>query len=114
MQLLGFPIKMDWGETRTVAEWLQHLRDGNSNRTTADSARIELGRYGVLLDGDRVLVANKLPGIENIYARSRWANGAHRRTLRRLDGAQAAGNQRFAAIQSKATAIPWPSLFPLD
>lgn len=114
MQLLGFDIRMDCGETHTVAELLQRLHDGNSDRTTADSVRGELGRYGVLLDGDRVLVANNVLGIENIYARSRWANGAHCRTLRRLDGAQAAGNQRFAAIQSKATAIPWHSLFPLD
>ena len=78
----------------------------------ATSVRDGLARHGILLDGEVVVVANQVPGILRIYRGSPWAGGGHWRMIRRLEGAWAAGNRRFARLQSKATAIPWATLMP--
>ncbi len=112
LHLLGHQIKLEYAGPRTVAEWLHELRNGNPDEHMATSVRDGLARHGILLDGKVVVVANQVPGVLRIYHGSPWASGGHWRMMRRLEGARAAGNRRFAGLQSKATAIPWAALMP--
>ena len=101
--LLGHRVTVDYGYTQTLGEWLIHIHDDKSSGPTIDVVRMELERHGVKVEGNTIKIANATPGIKVVYAGSRWANGSHRRILRRLPQARAGGNARFAGDQSKCT-----------
>ena len=112
--LIGHRVKVEYDHTRTLGEWLIHIQEDKPSGPTTDVVRMELERQGVKVDGNTVKIANATPGIKAVYSRSRWANGAHQRILRRLPRARAGGNARFAGDQSKCTAIPWNTIMPVE
>jgi putative DNA primase/helicase len=112
--LLGHRVTPEYGYTRTLGEWLIAIHKDNPAGPTIDAVDSELERHGVKINGNTVKVANATPGIRAIYKGSRWANGAHKGTLRRLANAKAGGNVRFAGNQSKCTAIEWSTVMPVE
>ena len=112
-QLLGYRVTVDYGHTRTLGEWIEYLREDVPTGPTFDNVQAELERHGVKSEGNEIKIANATPGIEAVYKGTRWKRGGHWRVLRRLDGARAGGNARFAGDQSKCTAIPWNTMMPV-
>ncbi|MDP6786947.1 MAG: hypothetical protein QGI13_07460 [Rhodospirillales bacterium] len=104
--LLGFMATVDRGDIKSIREWIACVDRGDTQRTSIKAIIEELARHGVALDGRTVKVSNTAPGIQTVYARTKWAQGGHARVLRRLSKATAGGNARFAGHQSRTTAIP--------
>ena len=104
--LLGSLVTVDRGDTKSIGEWIVCVDRGDAQRTTVKAIIEELARHGVALDKRVVKVSNTAPGIQAVYARTKWAQGGHARVLKRLPGAEAGGNARFTGHQSKTTAIP--------
>ena len=112
--LLGYKITVGVGNTQTIGEWLLYIRDNNGTGSSGETANEELERYGIKLEPDGLNIANATNGIKSIYARSRWADGAHHRILCRLPGASKGGKLRFAGHQSRCTVIPQNIIFSGD
>jgi hypothetical protein len=112
--LLGHLVIVDYGYKRTLGEWIEYLREDVPTGPTFRTVQAELERHGVKFERNGIKVGNATPGIETVYKGSRWKRGGHWRVLRRLDGAGAAGNARFAGHQSKCTVIPRKLLCPED
>lgn len=107
MALLTFRIRSESGVQKTVGELAAiastSCRDCS---VSAAEAKSELARHGLKLDAGSLRVANNGVGIDRIFEGTRW-HGSHKGTLKRLPGAVAAGNTRFApGYQSKAVALP--------
>ena len=77
-----------------------------SNDPTTKDISAQLERCGIRVEPRELLIANRHDGMEQLFADTRWARGAHARTLARLKGCTHPGNRRFAGVQSKALAIP--------
>ena len=94
--------------TRTIGE-LVELAACHSTclHVSAGLATQTLGRHGLRLDQDRLLVSNTAKAIEQFLADSAWQN-SWPVVLLRLGGAQRAGPVRFcgAGMVSRAVAIP--------
>jgi len=110
--LLGFMVTVDRGDTKSIGEWIASVNRGDAQRTSIKAIIEELARHGVVLDERAVKVSNTAPGIQAVYARTKWAQGSHTRVLRRLSEAEPGGNARFAGHQSKTTAIPLTANIP--
>ena len=94
--------------TRTIGE-LVELAACHSTclHVSAGLATQTLGRHGLRLDQDRLLVSNTAKAIEQFLADTAWQN-SWPVVLLRLGGAQRAGPVRFcgAGMVSRAVAIP--------
>jgi putative DNA primase/helicase len=112
--LLGHMVTLEGGDKRTIGEWLLYPLDEKRSGPTVEKVNAELDRHGVKPECNGIKVANATQGIKSVYARSRWADGSHKRVLKRLPGAEAGGNARFAGNQSKCTVIPWKLICPED
>ena len=104
--LLGYMVTVDRGDSKSIGEWIASLDRGDAQRTSIKAIIEELARHGVVLNERAVKVSNTAPGIQAVYAKTKWAQGSHARVLKRLPVAEAGGNVRFAGYQSKTTAIP--------
>lgn len=60
--------------------------------------------YGIKIDNDRILVADKHAELSKIYSKTRWQNW--NLSLRRIEGAIKSNPTRFAGILSRATSLP--------
>jgi putative DNA primase/helicase len=112
--LLGYLVTIEGGYKRTIGEWLIYTHEENRTGPTIEAVRAELDRHGVKPEGSGIKIANATQGIKSVYARSQWSDGSHWRILRRLPGAGAGGNARFAGSQSKCTVTPWKLIYPED
>ncbi len=94
--------------TRTIGE-LVELAAGHTTYIDVSSglAAQTLGRHGLRVDQDRLLVSNTAKAIEQFLADTAWQN-SWPVVLLRLAGAQRAGPVRFcgAGMVSRAVAIP--------
>ena len=104
--LLGYEVKLDYGYVRSVGEWIEFLVHQTGSGPSTEEVRRGLARLGILVDEKMLKVANSSPGIKGVYDKTRWASGAHSRTLQRLQGAHTGGKARFAGVQSRYTQMP--------
>jgi len=72
----------------------------------SESAMRALRAHGLRVTKDGLYVANKSPGLDKIFANTRWADGAWVAALRRLPGAEARDAMYFTNKKSRATFIP--------
>lgn len=101
------PVYQD-RQQATVGEFVQLvLNDRRKDGQSFVDATI-LHQFGIRVDGpDAGIIANNHPGLERIFDRTRWAGGAWRTALARLDGATKPDKKfRFAGSQSRAVEIP--------
>lgn len=79
---------------------------GGLGEVSANEANGILGRYGLSIDGQYILVSNTHTELKRILSDSPWAAG-WRRVLARIPGAISATNgARFAGVKSRATKVP--------
>jgi hypothetical protein len=77
----------------------------------ADTSHEVLLRIGIRVESGSFLVSNTHSGIAAIMSGTRWASG-WTRALRRLPGATACENMKFASSQSRSTRIRLDPVFP--
>lgn len=91
--------------------------DGTERHTGADECARVLEQHGIRYDerAERIVIANKVPGIGCIFARTRWRDGGHAKRFKRLGGDDW-GNKTvaFAGARSKATSLPVSLVLPDD
>lgn len=81
------------------------LRMVQQDGTAAESARLSLGRYGIRLDGDWLLIANSKSRIGELMRDTSWT--VPKNTLSRYAGAESVGTTRFApGVVSRGIRIP--------
>jgi hypothetical protein len=80
-----------------------------SKDLTADTAEPHLGRIGIRVMDDRLVVANTALGLQRILADTPWAH-SWPTVLARLPGATKAGKVRFKGMSnsSRAVSVPLP------
>jgi hypothetical protein len=73
------------------------------------SAETHLGRIGIRVEGDRLLISNTALGIRRILGDTAWAHN-WAMVLSRLPGAQKAGKVRFKGMSdtTRAASLPMP------
>jgi len=73
---------------------------------SAKEANSIIQRYGLLVDGGALIVANKHNELEKLLKDTSFASG-WRRILKRFDGAKSVSTTvRFAGVRSRATSVP--------
>lgn len=92
---------------RALGELVDIAASGESdNGVTAEEANNTLGRHGLLVRGDRLLIANSHSELTRTLKDTPWGSG-HRRLLLRIDGASAGEKAiRFAGSASRFVAVP--------
>jgi putative DNA primase/helicase len=99
------------GYNRTVWELIEINRGtAASMEIGAGSAEAHLGRVGIRVDGDRLLISNTAKALRRILAETPWAD-SWGTVLSRLPGAQRAGVTRFRGLAgvSRAVLVPAPA-----
>lgn len=94
--------------TRTVWELIEAAR-GTSEPAdlSAETAESHLGRIGLRVQEDRLLVANTALGLQRILAETPWAH-SWPTVLSRLPGASKAGKVRFKGMSGNSRAVSLP------
>ena len=96
---------------RSVGELVELARPGAVERpgqvVTADAATAQLGRIGLRVEGDQLLVSNTAEGIRRILADTAWAH-SWPTVLGRLRGATRAGVTRFRGLGGVSRAVSVP------
>jgi putative DNA primase/helicase len=119
-QLLGFLVK---SQNATISELIQvsgeigpalHKDHEKQSVGEAEAART-LEQHGIKTLPGQLIIANKGPGIEAIYANTAWRRSSHAKRLKRLGGTSD-GNKahKFLGVASKVTALPMSLVFPDD
>ena len=103
-------VEGDRGNTYTRTVWeLAELARGTttSMEIGLTAAESHLGRIGIRIDGDRLLISNTAKGIRRILGDTPWVD-CWGTVLSRLPGAQKAGVTRFKGLAgvSRACSIP--------
>jgi putative DNA primase/helicase len=96
--------------TRTVWELCEAARGTQENAEIGpEAAEAHLGRIGIRVDGDRLLVSNSALGLRRILADTAWSH-SWSTVLGRLPDAQKAGKVRFRGMSSstRAASLPMP------
>jgi putative DNA primase/helicase len=94
--------------TRTVWELIEAVR-GNTEASDLppESAEAHLGRIGLRVQDERLLVANNALGLQRILADTPWAH-SWPTVLSRLPGACKAGKVRFRGMNESSRAVSLP------
>jgi len=96
--------------SRTIWELVEAARGGQENAEVGpEAAEAHLGRIGIRVDGDRLLVSNSALGIRRILTDTAWAHN-WAMVLGRLPGAQKAGKVRFKGMSTTTRAASLPLL----
>ena len=96
--------------TRTVWELVEAMNGSSESKDlTADTAEPHLGRIGIRVMDDRLVIANTALGLQRILADTPWAH-SWPTVLARLPGATKAGKVRFKGMSnsSRAVSVPLP------
>lgn len=114
-QILQHQIRVEGdrgsGHTRTVWELVEIARGvAPSMEITATAAEAHLGRIGLRVADDRLLIANTALGLQRILADTPWAH-SWPTVLSRLPGAQKAGKVRFKGMSTNSRAVSVPLAF---
>ena len=114
-QILQHQIRVEGdrgsGHTRTVWELVEIARGvAPSMEITATAAEAHLGRIGLRVADDRLLIANTALGLQRILADTPWAH-SWPTVLSRLPGAQKAGKVRFKGMSANSRAVSVPLAF---
>ena len=99
------------GYMRTVWELVELARGmASSMEIGPTSAETHLGRIGIRVEGDRLLISNSALGIRRILTDTAWAHN-WAMVLGRLPGAQKAGKVRFKGMSdtTRAASLPMPN-----
>ena len=106
-------VEGDRGSTyqRSVGELVEMARPGAVERpgqaVTGDAAAAQLGRIGIRVEDDHILVSNSAEGIRRILADTAWAH-SWPTVLGRLRGAEKAGVTRFRGLGGVSRALKIP------
>jgi putative DNA primase/helicase len=96
---------------RSVGELVEMARPDAVEKpgqvVTADAAIAQLGRIGIRVDGDQLLISNTAEGIRRILADTAWAH-SWPTVLGRLRGATKAGVTRFRGLGGVSRAVSVP------
>ena len=93
-------------ETRTLGELIADSRSGSNPNIPQELADEILGRHGLRIMGDGVLIANRAEALRRVLHDTPWTD-SWPAVLRRLDGAETAQPTRFApGLMSRATRVP--------
>ena len=97
--------------TRTVWELIEATKGGeDSSEVSQDAAESHLGRIGLRVADDRLLIANTALGLQRILADTPWAH-SWPTVLSRLPGAQKPGKVRFKGMSHNSRAVSIPLAF---
>lgn len=93
--------------TRALAELVQGASGrGSVYDASAADCNAALGRHGLGVEGDWLMVSNTHTQLKRILRETPWAAGWSR-LLKRMDGAETMKSpQRFAGVQTRAVRIP--------
>jgi hypothetical protein len=96
---------------RSVGELVEMARPGAIERpgqaVTGDAAAAQLGRIGIRVEDDHILVSNSAEGIRRILVDTAWAH-SWPTVLGRLRGAEKAGVTRFRGLGGVSRALKIP------
>lgn len=94
--------------TRTVWELIEAVRGSvDPVDVPPESAEAHLGRMGLRVQDDRLLVANSAIGLQRILADTPWAH-SWPTVLSRLPGSFKAGKVRFKGMSGNSRAVSLP------
>ena len=94
--------------TRTVWELVEASRDGAEQDDISPAiAEAHLGRLGIRVDDDRILISNTALGIQRILADTPWAH-SWSTVLARVPGASRPGKCRFKGLSDPTRAVSLP------
>jgi putative DNA primase/helicase len=99
------------GYMRTVWELIELARGSAASMEIGPgSAEAHLGRVGIRVEGDRLLISNTAKALRRILSETPWAD-SWGTVLSRLPGAQRAGVTRFRGLAgvSRAVSVPVPA-----
>jgi len=94
--------------TRTVWELVEAVRtDAEACEVPADVAEAHLGRIGLRVQDERLLVSNTALGLQRILAETPWAH-SWPTVLGRIPGAEKPGKVRFKGMSGNSRAVSLP------
>jgi putative DNA primase/helicase len=97
--------------TRTIWELIEAAKGGSdSDEVSGDAAESHLGRIGLRVMDDRLMVANTALGLQRILADTPWAH-SWPTVLARLPGAEKPGKVRFKSMRHNSRAVSLPLNF---
>jgi putative DNA primase/helicase len=97
--------------TRTVWELVEIARGITASMDVGSvTAEAHLGRIGLRVSDDRLLIANTALGLQRILQDTPWAHGWPT-ILSRLPGAQKPGKVRFKGMSQNSRAVSVPLVF---
>ena len=100
----------DGVHTRTVGELVEIASGAGSTMeaVSSDAAISALGRHGIRVDEDKLLVSNIAKGVAKLLAGTAWADGGWSNLLAALPGASRNGMTRFKGLASATRAVAIP------
>lgn len=100
----------DGVHTRTVAELVDIASgaSGGMESVPVDAAVSALGRHGIRVDADKLLVSNIAKGVAKLLTGTAWADGGWSNLLAALPGASRNGMTRFKGLASATRAVAIP------
>jgi putative DNA primase/helicase len=94
--------------TRTVWELVEAVRGATEPADIpADAAEAHLGRIGIRVQDDRLLIANTALGLQKILADTPWSH-SWPTVLSRIPGAEKPGKVRFKGMSHNSRAVSLP------
>ena len=94
--------------TRTVWELVEAIRGNQENADVPpDAAEAHLGRIGLRVKENRLLVANTALGLQRILSDTSWSH-SWPTVLARLPGAEKFGKVRFRGMERNSRAVSLP------
>ena len=97
---------------RTVGELIATVTSGGlgdpSDPVTASQAKSELGRHGIKIEGDYLLVSTTAKGLAALLRDTAWAANGWSNLLASLPGAKRWGVTRFAGLATTTRAVGIP------
>jgi hypothetical protein len=97
--------------TRTIWELIEAAKGAvDGSEVSQDAAEAHLGRIGLRVADDRLLVANTALGLQRILAETPWGH-SWSTVLSRLPGATKPGKVRFKGMSHNSRAVSLPLNF---
>lgn len=114
-QILQHQLRVEGDRGATYQRTVWELCELASSTTTSvdigiTTAEAHLGRVGIRVDNDRLLISNTAQGLRRILADTPWAH-SWSTVLNRLEGAQKAGVTRFKGLAGVSRAISLPLIW---
>ena len=97
---------------RTVGELIATVTNGGlgdpTDPVTASQAKSELGRHGIKIEGDYLLVSTTAKGLAALLRDTAWAANGWSNLLASLPGAKRWGVTRFVGLATTTRAVGIP------